>query len=122
VVFITTRSFRPEITCQRAPSKVTSVVRVSWPVRAKEWAPSPAEGRRSSRTPRSGSGPVDGVLAGDEVPGQVDAELLGDSTPYCLAKAKTVFFAVSVGSTLALEPDRCTSSMSPDSATETLSP
>src|SRR3954468_23508327 len=43
-----------------------------------------------------------------------------DSMPCSFAKANTVFLVVSVGSTWALEPDRCTSSMSPDRATETL--
>jgi hypothetical protein len=36
------------------------------------------------------------------------------STPCFLAKAYTVFFCVSVGSTAALSPLRCTAVMSPD--------
>ena len=37
-----------------------------------------------------------------------------------LANAKTVFFCVSVGTTLALSPVRCTSVMSPDNVMPTL--
>ena len=44
----------------------------------------------------------------------------GESMPYFLANAKTVFFWVSVVSTAALSPVRWTASMSPDSATLTV--
>ena len=40
-------------------------------------------------------------------------------TPYCSAKAKTVFFWVSVGSTCELSPARCAAAKSPRSAVET---
>ena len=44
----------------------------------------------------------------------------GESMPYFLANAKTVFFCVSVVSTEELSPVRWTSSMSPESATLTV--
>ena len=57
----------------------------------------------------------------DEVPGQQQREVLDLVRRRArLAKAYTVFFCVSVGSTAALSPVRCTAAMSPDSAELTL--
>ena len=118
VVFSSTRSVTPgDHPRPRRRRSVTTAVRVS--------AAGPGERVRTEPAPavllNGHPGPRDGRLGVDEVPGQPQPELLDlVDARAARAKAYTVFFCVSVGSTLALSPVRWVAARSPASATLTL--